>query len=165
MRSLMDSAPSDQLYEELLSTISRGDHVQEVSRLLCRGSPLEPRCGRSALRLAITNDRARTVSLLLASGASLSASLLQEAWYSTNVTPPVLASLTSVSSSDLPCLCPALLHTVVVPHTGGECQRGLLCSVESVGKVRMSCGSVSCEGRTFVLEQPQHVLVLVLVVV
>ncbi|XP_045105084.1 ankyrin-1-like isoform X2 [Portunus trituberculatus] len=90
-----DGAPPDQLYEELLSTISRGDHVQEVSRLLCRGAPLEPRCGRSALRLAITTDRARTVSLLLASGASLSARLLQEAWYSTNVTPAVLASLTT----------------------------------------------------------------------
>ena len=131
-----DGAPSDQLYEELLSTISRGDHVQEVSRLLCRGAPLEPRCGRSALRLAITTDRARTVSLLLASGASLSASLLQEAWYSTNVTPAVLASLTTVSSSALPCLCPTLPHTVVVPHivvvqsvsvsAGAPLQRGVL---------------------------------------
>ncbi|XP_045119413.1 uncharacterized protein LOC123509278 [Portunus trituberculatus] len=89
-------AHSDQLYEELLSTVSRGDHVQEVSFLLCRGAPLEPWVGSSALRLAVTTDRSRTVSLLLASGASLSASLLQEAWQSPNVTPQVLASLTTV---------------------------------------------------------------------
>ncbi|KAK8373850.1 hypothetical protein O3P69_014165 [Scylla paramamosain] len=54
-----------------------------------------PLGGCSALRLAVTTDRARTVSLLLASGAFLSATLLQEAWQSPNVTHRVLASLTS----------------------------------------------------------------------
>ncbi|XP_045105077.1 uncharacterized protein LOC123500424 [Portunus trituberculatus] len=88
-------APSSQLYEELLSTISRGDHVHEVSRLLCRGAPLESWVGPSVLRLAVTNDRKRTVSLLLASGAWLPASLLQNAWQSPNVTSTVLASLTT----------------------------------------------------------------------
>ncbi|XP_045110134.1 LOW QUALITY PROTEIN: ankyrin-2-like [Portunus trituberculatus] len=88
-------ASPDQLYEELLSTVSRGDHVQEVSHLLCKGVPLESWGGHSVLKLAVTNDRARTVNLLLASGASLSASLLQKAWQSPNVTPQVLASLTT----------------------------------------------------------------------
>ncbi|XP_045136399.1 uncharacterized protein LOC123519295 [Portunus trituberculatus] len=88
-------ASSNQLYKELLSTVTRGDHVQEVSRLLCRGAPVESRGGRSALKLAVTTDRPRTVSLLLASGASLSASLLQDAWQSPNVTHQVLATLTT----------------------------------------------------------------------
>ncbi|XP_063855505.1 uncharacterized protein LOC135097489 [Scylla paramamosain] len=83
------------LYEELLSTISRGDNVQAVSSLLCKGTPIEPLGGRSVLRLAVTTDRARTVSLLLASSASLPASLLQEAWQSPDVTHRVLASLTT----------------------------------------------------------------------
>ncbi|MPC99640.1 hypothetical protein E2C01_095067 [Portunus trituberculatus] len=109
-------ASSNQLYKELLSTVTLGDHVQEVSRLLCRGAPVESRGGRSALKLAVTTDRPRTVSLLLASGASLSASLLQDAWQSPNVTHQVLATLTTVSISVLPCLCPALPHTAVKPH-------------------------------------------------
>ena len=54
--------------------------------------------GRSVLRLAVTNGRSRIVSLLLASGASLSASLLREAWQSPDVTNLVLASLTTVST-------------------------------------------------------------------
>ncbi|XP_063887790.1 uncharacterized protein LOC135115206 [Scylla paramamosain] len=89
------AAPPEHLYQELLSTVSRGDDVQAVSNLLCKGAPIETLGGRSALRLAVTTDRARTVSLLLASGASLSANLLQEAWQSPNVTHRVLASLTS----------------------------------------------------------------------
>ncbi|KAK8384171.1 hypothetical protein O3P69_009124 [Scylla paramamosain] len=90
-------ATPEHLYEELLSTVSRGDDVQTVSMLLCKGAPIEPLCGRSlsALRLAVTSDRARTVTLLLARGASLSASLLQEAWQSPDVTPSMLACLTN----------------------------------------------------------------------
>ncbi|XP_063856066.1 serine/threonine-protein phosphatase 6 regulatory ankyrin repeat subunit A-like isoform X2 [Scylla paramamosain] len=91
----VSAAPPESLYQELLSTISLGDDVQAVSSLLCQGASIEPRGGRSPLRLAVTTDRARTVSLLLASGASLSATLLQEAWQSPNVTHMVLASLTS----------------------------------------------------------------------
>ncbi|XP_063855481.1 uncharacterized protein LOC135097467 isoform X4 [Scylla paramamosain] len=90
-----DDTPPEHLHEELLTTISRGDDVQAVSSLLCKGAPMEPLGGRSALRLAVTNDRARTVSLLLARGASLSASLLQEAWQSPSVTTTVLATLTT----------------------------------------------------------------------
>ncbi|XP_063845332.1 serine/threonine-protein phosphatase 6 regulatory ankyrin repeat subunit B-like isoform X7 [Scylla paramamosain] len=94
-RCEQSAAPPESLYQELLSTISLGDDVQAVSSLLCQGASIEPRGGRSPLRLAVTTDRARTVSLLLASGASLSATLLQEAWQSPNVTHMVLASLTS----------------------------------------------------------------------
>ncbi|KAK8373100.1 hypothetical protein O3P69_007803 [Scylla paramamosain] len=94
-RCEQSTAPPQRLYQELLSTISLGDDVQAVSSLLCQGAPIEPLGGRSALRLAVTTDRARTVSLLLASGAFLSATLLQEAWQSPNVTHRVLASLTS----------------------------------------------------------------------
>ena len=106
------AASPGQLHEELLATVTQGDNVQEVSSLLCRGAPIEPPGGRSALRLAVTNDRPRTVSLLLASGASLSATLLRDAWYSANVTHQVLATLTTVSSIltclALPCLCVSL---------------------------------------------------------
>ncbi|XP_063854781.1 ankyrin-2-like isoform X2 [Scylla paramamosain] len=87
--------PPEDLYMELLSTISHGDKVQAVSDLLCKGAPIEPLGGRSVLRLAVTTDRAHTVSLLLASGASLPTSLLQEAWQSPDVTHRVLASLTT----------------------------------------------------------------------
>ena len=91
-------APPEHLYKELLSTVSHGDDVQAVSRLLCKGAPIQPMRGRSVLRLAVTNGRSRIVSLLLASGASLSASLLREAWQSPDVTNLVLASLTTVST-------------------------------------------------------------------
>ncbi|KAK8375126.1 hypothetical protein O3P69_017796 [Scylla paramamosain] len=47
------------------------------------------------LLLAVTTDRINTVSLLLASGAPLPASLLQEAWQSPDVTHRVLAFLTT----------------------------------------------------------------------
>ena len=143
------AASPGQLHEELLATVTQGDNVQEVSSLLCRGAPIEPPGGRSALRLAITHDRQRTVCLLLASGASLSATLLRDAWYSANVTPQVLATLTTVSSI-LTCLalpvCESVCLSVCVhttlPHTDctgehwtrvsvaaplqcGECLKGL----------------------------------------
>ena len=96
------TAPLKDQQEELLSAISLGDDVQAVSSLLCKGAPIERLGGRSALKLAVTSDRHRIVSLLLASGASLSATLLREAWMSPNVTSKVLAHLTTVST--LPCL-------------------------------------------------------------
>ncbi|KAK8375127.1 hypothetical protein O3P69_017797 [Scylla paramamosain] len=58
-------------------------------------APIELLGGLSVLRLAVTTDRINTVSLLLASGASLPASLLQEAWQSPDVTHRVLAFLTT----------------------------------------------------------------------
>lgn len=96
---LQDNLPPEELHEKLLTVISEGDDVQQVSRYLCKGAPMEHLGGRclSALQLAVITDRRRTVSLLLASGASLSASLLQEAWHSPDVTPKVLAALITVS--------------------------------------------------------------------
>ncbi|XP_063852128.1 serine/threonine-protein phosphatase 6 regulatory ankyrin repeat subunit C-like [Scylla paramamosain] len=85
----------EELHEELLSTVSRRDDVQAVSTLICKGAPIELLGGLSVLRLAVTTDRLHTVSLLLASGAPLPASLLQEAWQSPDVTHRVLAFLTS----------------------------------------------------------------------
>lgn len=94
----------EQLYERLLNDIGASDDVQKVSQLLCDGAPVEPVGGRSlsALQLAVTTDRSRTVNLLLAHGAALPAGLLQVAWQSRDVTPGVLASLIRVSV--LPCL-------------------------------------------------------------
>ena len=69
-----------------------------MSNLLCKGAPIDFLGSLSALKLAVTTDRAHIVSLLLASGASLSATLLKEAWQSPDVTPRVLASLTTVSN-------------------------------------------------------------------
>ncbi|XP_063883150.1 uncharacterized protein LOC135112580 isoform X2 [Scylla paramamosain] len=85
----------EELHEELLSTVSRRDDVQAVSTLICKGAPIELLGGLSVLRLAVTTDRINTVSLLLASGAPLPASLLQEAWQSPDVTHRVLAFLTT----------------------------------------------------------------------
>lgn len=93
-----DSTP-EELHEELFERISGGDDVKVVASYLCRCTPLDPLGGRSmsALKLAVITDRSRTVSLLLASGVSLSASLLQQAWSSSDVSPGVLATLTTVS--------------------------------------------------------------------
>ncbi|XP_063854789.1 serine/threonine-protein phosphatase 6 regulatory ankyrin repeat subunit B-like isoform X2 [Scylla paramamosain] len=85
----------EELHEELLSTVSRRDDVQAVSTLICKGAPIELLGGLSVLRLAVTTDRIHPVSLLLASGAPLPASLLQEAWQSPDVTHRVLATLTT----------------------------------------------------------------------
>ncbi|XP_063852565.1 ankyrin-1-like isoform X2 [Scylla paramamosain] len=85
----------EELHEELLSTVSHSDDVQAVSTLICKGAPIELLSGLSVLRLAVTTDRINTVSLLLASGAPLPASLLQEAWQSPDVTYRVLATLTT----------------------------------------------------------------------
>ncbi|XP_045116070.1 ankyrin repeat and protein kinase domain-containing protein 1-like isoform X2 [Portunus trituberculatus] len=87
----------EHLHQELLRTITHGDIVQAVSSLLCKGAPIDPFGGKSALRLAISNDRPLTVSLLLVSGAALPANLLREAWQSPDVTQRVLALLTTVS--------------------------------------------------------------------
>ncbi|XP_063852501.1 uncharacterized protein LOC135095540 isoform X2 [Scylla paramamosain] len=87
--------PPEYLHEELLSTVSRRDDVQAVSALLCKGAPIELLGSHSVLRLAVTTDRTHIISLLLASGAPLPASLLQEAWQSPDVTHRVLAFLTT----------------------------------------------------------------------
>ncbi|XP_042892840.1 serine/threonine-protein phosphatase 6 regulatory ankyrin repeat subunit C-like isoform X2 [Penaeus japonicus] len=84
--------PED-LYEELLTVIGSGDDVVKVSELLCQGAPLEPVGGLSthALSLAVTSNRRKVVSLLIAAGAPLTSmagglTLLQQAWNSPDVT-------------------------------------------------------------------------------
>ncbi|XP_045599456.2 serine/threonine-protein phosphatase 6 regulatory ankyrin repeat subunit B [Procambarus clarkii] len=81
------------LYMELLMLISAGDSVMEASRLLRSGAPLEPMGDfyTSALVLAVTWNRPRILSLLVAAGAPLTTcseglSLLQLAWRSHDVT-------------------------------------------------------------------------------
>ena len=95
------SAPPQELQGDLLSAITRGDDWLKVSRLLCQGAPIEPVVSGAAspLRLAVILDRCRTVRVLLARGAVLPASLLQDAWHSPDVTPGVLVALTDVSTA------------------------------------------------------------------
>ena len=105
-RNLVPEHLQEKLYEELLTVISVSDDVQQVSEYLCKGAPVEPVGSHSlsALQIAVSADRSRTVNLLLAYGAALPAGLLQVAWQSRDVTPGVLAALIKVSV--LPCLSP-----------------------------------------------------------
>ncbi|KAK8719708.1 hypothetical protein OTU49_017508 [Cherax quadricarinatus] len=86
-----DAAPV--LYKKLLTVISAGDDVMAAYHLLRSGAPLEPVGDfyTSALVLAITCNRPRILSLLVAAGAPLTTcsgglSLLQVAWRSHDVT-------------------------------------------------------------------------------
>lgn len=94
---------SEELYEKLLTVISEGDNVADVSHLLCAGSPMElvGNFPNSALQLAISLDRSKIVNLLLASGTSLTPrtkglNLLQQAWYSPNTTARVYCAINNV---------------------------------------------------------------------
>ncbi|MPC32550.1 hypothetical protein E2C01_025863 [Portunus trituberculatus] len=95
-----DNSSPEQLYESLLSTISIGDDVQLVSRLICKGTPTEPLGSQSlsALQLAVTTNRVRIVNLLLAKGAMLSAGLLQVAWQNPDTSTRILAALINDNS-------------------------------------------------------------------
>lgn len=102
-----DGSP-EELYEKLLTIISEGDSVEAVSHLLCAGAPMElvGNFPNSALQLAITNDCPRIVSILLASGASLTPrteglNLLQQAWYSANTTSKVFCAINNAFSRQL----------------------------------------------------------------
>nr|XP_045605231.1 ankyrin-3-like isoform X1 [Procambarus clarkii] len=81
------------LYNNLLMVISTGDDMVAARQLLRSGAPLEPTGDfyTSALVLAVTCNRPRIVSLLVAAGAPLTTcsaglSLLQLAWRSHDVT-------------------------------------------------------------------------------
>ncbi|CAL4166504.1 unnamed protein product, partial [Meganyctiphanes norvegica] len=83
----------NELYEKLLTVISSGDNIQEASRLLKQGAPLESygRSSPSALAMAIQWNRVMIIELLLAAGAPLTVkhhgkTLLQVAWFSPDVT-------------------------------------------------------------------------------
>lgn len=95
----------EELYEELLTVIGSGDDAVKASELLCQGAPLEPVGSLSthALSLAVTSNRRKLVSLLIAAGAPLTSmagglTLLQQAWNSPDVTIRVQALITRVSS-------------------------------------------------------------------
>ncbi|CAL4120138.1 unnamed protein product, partial [Meganyctiphanes norvegica] len=89
------------LYDKLLSVISSGDDVQEASRLLTQGAPLESygRTSPSALAMAIQWNRVMIIELLLAAGADLTVkhygkTLLQVAYFSPDVTSRVKMIIT-----------------------------------------------------------------------
>ncbi|XP_042858930.1 serine/threonine-protein phosphatase 6 regulatory ankyrin repeat subunit A-like isoform X1 [Penaeus japonicus] len=89
------------LYGELLGVISTGDDVKKASEVMKAGAPLEPTGEYSthALVLAITSNRPRIVSLLLAAGASVNITfhrlnLVQVAWLSPDVTAMVSMLIT-----------------------------------------------------------------------
>ncbi|KAK3884593.1 hypothetical protein Pcinc_011149 [Petrolisthes cinctipes] len=89
------------LYRKLLLVISGGDDVKAASRLLHQGASLLPVADlhSTALVLAITCNRPRIVSLLVAAGAPITTrigglSLLQVAWTSPDVTIRVKAQIT-----------------------------------------------------------------------
>lgn len=91
----------EELYEELLTVIGSGDDAVKASELLCQGAPLEPVGSLSthALSLAVTSNRRKLVSLLIAAGAPLTSMaggliLLQQAWNSSDVTIRVQALIT-----------------------------------------------------------------------
>ncbi|XP_045608790.2 serine/threonine-protein phosphatase 6 regulatory ankyrin repeat subunit B [Procambarus clarkii] len=90
----MDSGEEspEQLYEKLLELISKRDDVKKAVELLQKGSPLEPlgECRVSALCSAITSNRPKIVSLLVAAGAPLTTissglNLQTMAWHSPDV--------------------------------------------------------------------------------
>ncbi|XP_063607036.1 serine/threonine-protein phosphatase 6 regulatory ankyrin repeat subunit B-like isoform X4 [Penaeus indicus] len=83
----------EELYGELLGVISTGDDVKKASAVVKAGAPLEPTGEYSthSLVLAITSNRPRIVSFLLAAGASVNITfhrlnLVQVAWLSPDVT-------------------------------------------------------------------------------
>ncbi|XP_069183621.1 ankyrin repeat and death domain-containing protein 1B-like [Procambarus clarkii] len=101
--SFSDVDSQEQQYYILLFVISQCDDVRWAVDLLEKGSPLEPVGGLaiSALCSAVTSNRPRIVSLLVAAGAPLSTTshglnLLTLAWCSPDVTPRLQAIITSV---------------------------------------------------------------------
>ncbi|XP_045105113.1 serine/threonine-protein phosphatase 6 regulatory ankyrin repeat subunit C-like isoform X2 [Portunus trituberculatus] len=116
-----DNSSPEQLYESLLSTISIGDDVQLVSRLICKGTPTEPLGSQSlsALQLAVTTNRVRIVNLLLAKGAMLSAGLLQVAWQNPDTSTRILAALINAYC------CRLLAERRRLEHTGRALVEGI----------------------------------------
>lgn len=110
--SIQSTRSKKELYGDLLHAISSSDDVKRVSQLLCEGTPLEP-VGEyltDPIVLAITNNRPRILSLLLATGAPLTVTtrglnLLQLAWYTPGVTPLVQAIITKVQYYSMFCYC------------------------------------------------------------
>ncbi|XP_068215000.1 serine/threonine-protein phosphatase 6 regulatory ankyrin repeat subunit A-like [Palaemon carinicauda] len=82
----------ESLYLQLLELIGQGDEERKASALLSRGSPVEPfgQHAHHALLLAITANRRKILSLLLAAGAPITTvfqglNILQIAWISPQI--------------------------------------------------------------------------------
>ncbi|KAK7083698.1 hypothetical protein SK128_010910 [Halocaridina rubra] len=83
---------AENLYLQLLETIGKGDDVRRAANLLFQGAPLEPTGQHStnALILAVTTNRRRILTLLIAAGAPITTvfqehNILQIAWLSPNI--------------------------------------------------------------------------------
>ncbi|KAK7067958.1 hypothetical protein SK128_010911, partial [Halocaridina rubra] len=83
---------AENLYLQLLETIGKGDDVRRAADLLFQGAPLEPTGQHStnALILAVTTNRRRILTLLIAAGAPITTvfqehNILQIAWLSPNI--------------------------------------------------------------------------------
>ena len=103
LTTLQENSSPIELYWKLLITISVKDDVGEAVKLLNSGAPLlaTQDLHTNALVLAITCNRPRIVTLLVAAGAPLSTisgglSLLQVAWLTPDVTTRVRVLVTRV---------------------------------------------------------------------
>ncbi|XP_069158612.1 serine/threonine-protein phosphatase 6 regulatory ankyrin repeat subunit C-like isoform X2 [Procambarus clarkii] len=101
-RSKVEGGPGE-MYEQLLGVISLCDDTQQAGQLLWSGASLEPLgCWSvSPLCLAVTSNRCRITTLLLAAGAPLTTTshglnLLTLAWCSPDVTPRLQVTITRV---------------------------------------------------------------------
>ncbi|XP_069158619.1 ankyrin-2-like isoform X4 [Procambarus clarkii] len=99
-RSKVEGGPGE-MYEQLLGVISLCDDTQQAGQLLWSGASLEPLgCWSvSPLCLAVTSNRCRITTLLLAAGAPLTTTshglnLLTLAWCSPDVTPRLQVTIT-----------------------------------------------------------------------
>ncbi|XP_069168021.1 uncharacterized protein [Procambarus clarkii] len=101
-RSKVEGGPGE-MYEQLLGVISLCDDIKQAVQLLWSGASLEPLgCwGVSPLCLAVTSNRCRITSLLLAAGAPLTTTfhglnLLTLAWCSPDITLRLQVTITRV---------------------------------------------------------------------
>ncbi|XP_069185151.1 serine/threonine-protein phosphatase 6 regulatory ankyrin repeat subunit C-like isoform X2 [Procambarus clarkii] len=102
-RSKVEGGSGEVYYEQLLGVISLCDDTQQAGQLLWSGASLEPQgCWSvSPLCLAVTSNRCRITSLLLAAGAPLTTTshglnLLTLAWCSPDVTLRLQVTITRV---------------------------------------------------------------------
>ncbi|KAK7023619.1 hypothetical protein SK128_006141, partial [Halocaridina rubra] len=94
---------AESLYFQLLETIGQGDDVRRASCLLYEGAPLEPsgQHASHALILAVTTNRRRILTLLIAAGAPITTvfqgyNILQIAWLSSNISTFIRMIITRV---------------------------------------------------------------------
>ncbi|XP_069161125.1 espin-like protein [Procambarus clarkii] len=118
-RSKVEGGPGE-MYEQLLGVISLCDDTQQAGQLLWSGASLEPLgCWSvSPLCLAVTSNRCRITTLLLAAGAPLTTTshglnLLTLAWCSPDVTLRLQITITRVSVHHTPVGIVSTIHQLV----------------------------------------------------